>query len=73
VTLVLAVDTKNDKETAKKEEKKKKEEEEESVSEGVLLFSKLDTYGPAKNRDHLPDPLAFMDSIKKAVLDQQAQ
>lgn len=33
------------------------------------LFSKLDTYGPAKNRAYLPDLLAMLDMIKTALND----
>ncbi len=39
--------------------------QDEDEDEGVLLFSKLDSYGPAKNRNYLPDPMMILDLIKE--------
>ncbi len=39
--------------------------QDEDEDEGVLLFSKLDSYGPAKNRNYLPDPMTILDLIKE--------
>mmetsp|Transcript_49810 Transcript_49810/g.125225 ORF Transcript_49810/g.125225 Transcript_49810/m.125225 type:complete len:122 (-) Transcript_49810:26-391(-) len=45
----------------------------EKDTSGVLLFSKLDTYGPAKNRAHLPNPVGFMETIKAALASKDTQ
>ena len=35
----------------------------------TLLFSKLNQYGPAKNKSHLPDPISLVKQISSIIKD----